>query len=380
MAAYEVFELPYVILYSLFPAGFLPERKDWIMIYSSNTWHEDLEKVLSDLPELKTLENKSVMITGAAGLICSSIVDLFIKYNENHENTIHILAAGRQLKKMTDRFGDYCDRDYFTFITYDASKENNLEDLAADYIIHGAGNAYPGLIIKEPVETMLCNFTGLVQLLNYAKKKDTKRVLYISSSEIYGQKQNQEPYTEGEYGYIDLLNPRNSYSVGKRAAETLCASFSAEYGMETVIVRPGHIYGPTASPDDNRVSSAFAYSAAKGEDLVLKSPGSQIRSYCYCLDCASAILKVLLKGTNCTAYNISNPESIITIREMAGILARSGEVHLSFEVSDDEEKKGFNPMSNSSLDSHKLMTLGWKGIFNAEEGLSHTVKILKDSL
>ena len=68
------------------------------MIYNSTTWHEDLERVLSALPELKTLENKSVMITGAAGLICSSIVDLFIKYNENHENTIHILAAGRQLK------------------------------------------------------------------------------------------------------------------------------------------------------------------------------------------------------------------------------------------------------------------------------------------
>ena len=350
------------------------------MIYNSTTWHEDLERVLSALPELKTLENKSVMITGAAGLICSSIVDLFIKYNENHENTIHILAAGRWLKEMTDRFGDYCDRDYFTFVKYDASKENDLEDTNVDYIIHGASNAYPGLIIKEPVETMLSNFTGLVQLLNYAKKNDTKRVLYISSSEIYGQKEDQDPFREGEYGYIDLLNPRNSYSVGKRAAETLCASFSAEYGTETVIVRPGHIYGPTASPHDNRVSSAFAYSAARGEDLVMKSLGSQIRSYCYCLDCASAILNVLLKGNNCTAYNISNPESIITIREMAELLAESGNVHLSIEAADDEEKKSFNPMTNSSLDSHNLTALGWKGIFKAEEGLSHTVKVLRESL
>lgn len=205
---------------------------------------------------------------------------------------------------------------------------------------------------------MLSNFLGMKYLLDYAKEQGTKRILYISSSEVYGEKDGHEPYKEGQYGYIDLLKSRNSYSVGKRAAETLCASYSDEYGVESVIMRLGHIYGPTASPFDNRVASAWAYSVARGKDIVMKSDGSQIRSYCYCLDCASAIFKVLLCGDNCHAYNISNPESIISIKEMAKILIESAGVQLRIELPTEEEHKGFNPMSNSSLESTNLLKLG----------------------
>jgi nucleoside-diphosphate-sugar epimerase len=235
------------------------------------------------------------------------------------------------------------------------------------------------MIIKEPVETMMSNFLGMKYLLDYAKEQGTERILYISSSEVYGEKEGSEPYKEGQYGYIDLLNSRNSYSVGKRAAETLCASYADEYGMESVIVRPGHIYGPTASPFDKRVASAWSYAVAKGEDIVMKSDGSQIRSYCYCLDCASAMLKVLLCGENCHAYNISNPDSIISIKDMAEILSESAGVKLRMELPTEEEKKGFNPMSNSSLESESLTGLGWHGCFDAKTGFAHTVKILKET-
>ena len=187
------------------------------------------------------------------------------------------------------------------------------------------------------------------------------------------------PFKEGEYGFIELLNARNSYSVGKRAAETLCASYAAEYRVESVIVRPGHIYGPTASRSDNRVSSAWAYDVAQGKDIVMKSDGAQIRSYCYCLDCASAILKVLLKGEHCRAYNISNPDSVISIRQMAELLAKYAGVQLKMELPTEEEKKGFNPMSNSSLDSTALLALGWHGLFDAAQGFRHTLEILKET-
>ena len=176
------------------------------------------------------------------------------------------------------------------------------------------------------------------------------------------------------------MNPRSSYSIGKCAAETLCSSYYDEYGVDSVIIRPGHIYGPTAVESDNRVSSAWAYAVARGEDIVMKSDGSQIRSYCYCLDSASAILKVMLRGESVHAYNISNPESIINIRSMARILAKSAGVELKMELPTEAEKKGFNPMSNSSLDSTELLNLGWRGLFNAERGFSHTVEILKEMI
>ncbi len=349
------------------------------MLYNNALWIADIDKVMKVLPEMNNLAGQSVMITGAAGLICSSVVDILFRYNDTHEKKIQILGAGRSHKEMFARFDSMVDREDFTFVVYDASKTNNYLDVHADYIIHGASNAFPSMIVKEPVETMLSNFGGMKYLLDYAKDQGTKRILYISSSEVYGEKEGNEPYKEGQYGYIDLLKSRNSYSVGKRAAETLCVSYADEYGIESVIVRPGHIYGPTASTYDNRVSSVWAYSVARGEDLVMKSDGAQIRSYCYCLDCASAILKVLLSGEKCHAYNISNPDSIISIKEMAEILTKTAEVQLRMEIPTEEERKAFNPMSNSSLESTSLLNIGWRGCFNAEEGFLHTVKILKET-
>ena len=349
------------------------------MLYDNKNWIADIDKVIEVVPELDELAGKSLMITGAAGLVCSAVVDIIFRYNDTHDKKIQVLAAGRWPEEMSGRFGDLVNRDDFTFVVYDASKTDNVIDVHSDYIIHGASNASPNMIVKEPVETMMSNFLGMKYLLDYAKDQGTKRILYISSSEVYGEKEGSEPYREGQYGYIDLLKARNAYSVGKRAAETLCASYADEYGVESVIVRPGHIYGPTASPYDNRVASAWSYAVAKGEDIVMKSDGSQIRSYCYCLDCASAMLKVLLCGENCHAYNISNPDSIISIKQMAEILVKSAGVKLRMELPTDEERKGFNPMSNSSLESTSLTGLGWRGCFDAEAGFTHTVQILKET-
>lgn len=348
------------------------------MIYDNALWIADIDKVMEVIPEIDRLAGKSVLITGAAGLVCSSVVDVLFRYNDTHEDKIQILAAGRWIEEMRARFHDLVDRPDFHFIVYDASKTDNVIDVHADYIIHGASNAAPAMIVKEPVETMTSNFLGMKYLLDYAREQGTQRILYISSSEVYGEKEGSEPYKEGQYGYIDLLKFRNSYSIGKRAAETLCVSYAEEYGVESVIVRPGHIYGPTASPHDNRVAAAWAYAAAKGEDIVMKSDGAQIRSYCYCLDCASAILKVLLSGENCRAYNISNPDSIISIKDVAEILSRSADVRLKIELPTEEDRKGFNPMSNSSLESSSLLNLGWRGAFDAETGFSHTVEILRE--
>ena len=330
------------------------------------------------MPVLSELVQKKVLVTGSTGLICSAVVDLLIRWNETHEGKIGILAAGRDIQKINDRFAPYSSKEYFTAVLYDSEKADNQFPFDCDYIIHGASNASPNKIISKPVETMLSNFCGMKYLLDYAKEKSVKRVLFVSSSEVYGKKNDSEPFRSDEYGYIDLLNPRNSYSVGKRAAETLCASYYAEYGVDSVIVRPGHIYGPTASESDNRVSSAWAYTVSRGENIIMKSDGAQIRSYCYCLDCASAILTVLLKGESVKAYNVSNADSVISIRKMAEILSSASAVELKTELPTEAEKKGFNPMPNSSLDSTELCNLGWHGLFDAERGFSHTVAVLKE--
>lgn len=149
--------------------------------------------------------------------------------------------------------------------------------------------------------------------------------------------------------------------------------------METVIVRPGHIYGPSASPQDKRISSEFAFKAARGETLEMKSPGFQKRSYCYSIDCAVAILTALLFGKAGEAYNIGHSE-VTTIYEMATIVATAGNTELITAMPTEKEIRMFNPMNNSALNDNKIKKLGYSSIFSAEEGLSHTVKILKEVL
>lgn len=339
---------------------------------------EDMDAVITKASVLEKMRNSSVLITGGTGLICSAVIDVLLRYDEIADGGIDVYVAGRSKERVKKRFSKYYSDSHFHFISYDATS-NNVLDFHSDYIIHGASNSAPKDIMENTVDTMLNNFTALYELLVYAEKQKVKSTLFISSSEIYGKKETIEPFAEEQYGFVDILNPRSSYSCGKRAGETLCSCFSAERGTKTVIVRPGHIYGPTAKRNDSHVSSSFSFDAAEGKNLTLKSAGTQIRSYCYSLDAATAILTVLLKGETANAYNISNPASIITIKTMAKLLAEAGGVNVTFAEASSTEKAGYNPMENSSLKSEKLHKLGWQGLFDAQTGFSHTVRIIKES-
>lgn len=240
------------------------------------------------------------------------------------------------------------------YIQYDALQDFEI-DFIPDYIIYGAGVASPELYTEKPVEVILSNFQGVQFLLEFARKNKIERLLYISSSEVYGKKITEEPFREDMYGKIDIDSIRSSYPIAKRASEMLCKAYYSEYGVDTVIARPGHIYGPSSKKTDKRIASDFAFKSAKGEKLVMKSSGLQRRSYCYSLDCAVQILIVLLKGKSGEAYNIGHDE-VITIRKMSEIFAKAGKTELLMSKPSKAEKKAFNPMNNSSLNNDKALT------------------------
>ena len=328
-------------------------------------YKNDLERTLEHL-NLSALEGISIFITGGLGLICSAVVDLLLTYGK-----IEIYVGARSEKQFQERYDGYRN---VHFVQYDALLPLNL-DIKCDYIIHGAGLSSPELYTNMPVETVLSNFDGLHSLLEYSRDNDTKRLLYISSSEVYGKKITDGPFKEGTYGEIDIDNIRSSYAIAKRASEMLCKAYTSEYGVDTVIIRPGHIYGPSAKKSDKRISSDFAFKAANGDKLEMKSSGMQKRSYCYSLDCAAQILTVLLSGQCGQAYNAGHDE-ITTIREMSSILAKAGDVTLTMAEPTESDLKDFNPMNNSSLDNKKVKELGYRDTFSVEEGLTHTVQII----
>ena len=382
-----------------------------IMNYTENYW-DDTANAAKQIPNLERLFGCSLLITCATGMIGSAVADLIFYLNQQKQANIHLLLAGRSREKMQRRFSHFqMDRDY-EFIFFEAT-DPAIMDLNADYIIHTASNASPAAYTKQPAETMLANLVGLNALLDLMCRSYTRRLLYVSSSEVYGTRMSQKvagenpgnnraleekkthgtepgtssmsaslssvPYREDEYGYVDLLNPRACYPCAKRAAETLCISYDAEYKTDTVIVRPGHIYGPSITASDTRASAQFTRNAVLGQDIVMKSAGAQLRSYCYTLDCASAILTVLLNGQRSTAYNISNPNSIVTIRELAEALAKAAGTKVICQEATASEKKGYNLMDNSSLDSSLLESLGWRPCFSLEEGAAKTIEYLREA-
>lgn len=346
-------------------------------ILSSKTYIEDLRYTVENTDVFEGFREKSIFITGGTGLIGSGIVDLLLMANSIRNLNISLFVAARNEHKAISRFSDFPDEKalmFLKYISYDATKNNTL-DFKVDYIIHAASNAHPKAFVENPVETMISNIDGLKELLDYSRDSNVENVLYVSSSEVYGRKETLKPFKEDEYGYLDILNPRNAYASAKRASETLCASYYKQYGVKSTIVRPGHIFGPTAVISDSRVGSSFAYCAANGEDIVMKSEGKQIRSYCYVLDCATAILTVLLRGESSMAYNIS--DSVISIRELAELYAIEGNVRLIFDLPTESEVKAFNPMDNSSLDGKRIEGIGWHSLFDIKDGTSHTVSALK---
>jgi len=339
------------------------------------SYDDDLRTALGSIPDASRLHGSRILVTGATGMICSSVVDLLLLLNREQDAGITVYVAGRSEQDAVARFGGEAG---VVFVPYDATSSEQIA-LGADldYIIHGASNANPAAYMKLPVETMLANIVGLSAMFDLARASSAGRLLYISSSEVYGQKEGNLPFGENDYGYLDILNQRAGYPSSKRAGESLCVAYGMEYGIDSVVVRPGHIYGPSIRSSDNRISAEITRRAVAGEDIVLKSPGAQLRSHCYSLDCASAILAVLLEGEPSNAYNISNPHSISTIRELAEAVAHAGGVEVRFDLPVGADSVTHNLMVNSSLASDKLEALGWTPAFDLDHGVARMIDVLK---
>ena len=306
------------------------------------------------------------LVTGASGLIGRALVDFLLERGDS------VIAAARSAAK----FAMYENLPRFRFLPYDATR-HFVFDLQVDVVVHAASPASPNLFVGSPVETMMANIYGIDQILKYAVKHPCK-VVYVSSSEVYGKAPpRQNGFIEEDSGYVDILSPRSSYPMGKRAAETLCASYATEYGVDVSIVRPGHIYGPTASESDGRVSSLWPRMAARGEHIVMKSDGAQIRSYTYSKDCASAIVTVALRGKSGEAYNIANPDVACSIRKLAETIAECAGVQVRMEIPSEAEAQAFNQMNNSLLDASKLAALGWTAEYDIRSGIEDTIAKLK---
>lgn len=324
-----------------------------------------------DLPWAK-LSGANILVTGATGLIGGCLAETLMT---NPNRDYHVYASGRNEERARIRFKEFESDEAFHFVKYDVMMPLDY-DVQFDYIIHAASNGSPNFFVRKPVEVMKSNLYGVVNLMEYGLKHGMKRMLYVSSGEVYGEGDGRV-FTEDYSGYVDCTKPRSCYPSSKRAAETLCVSYAAEYGADVVIARPCHVYGPYFTEQDNRVYAQFIRNVLRGEDIVMKSTGEQKRSWCYVVDSVSALLHILLNGKNGEVYNIADPHSNVSIRELAEMIADIGGKKVVMDLPDVEEKKGFNVVTKSVFSIDKIVLLGWMPVSEIQRKLVCTINELK---
>ena len=329
---------------------------------------EFYDNMLAVLPREK-LEAASVLITGANGMIASSLAETLILMNRRMRLGMRIYLLCRSRTKAEERFREYVQDESVSLVIQDVSQPLQME-VSFTYIIHAASSAYPGAFNTVPVDVMKANFIGTLNMLTYAAQYPGTRVLFVSSSEIYGENFDGVPvFTEDTLGKVDPAKFRACYPESKRASETLCMSFQKQYGVDVVIVRPAYIYGKAIIAENTRADAYFLRRVMNKEDVVMYSTGEQVRSYCYVDDCVSGMLFALLKGKSGEVYNIGDPECIVTLHDYAELLTKVGGVRLLYQPETKPEGQVFLQTTRLVLSVDKLRGLGWRPIYTLEEGM-----------
>ena len=339
-------------------------------IIESAIYNEDIQTILKFKCQWEQLRNKTILISGATGLIGTPLVDMLILLNLKFSLGLKLILISRHQKKSKYDFVQYVSHDIFTFFNYDQK---------IDYIIHAASNTHPLQYSKYPVETISTNVFGTWNLLSLAEQNKDCRFLLVSSCEIYGNDiQNlQNGFSENDYGYIDCNNPRSCYNESKRISETMCAAFLAERNINYVIARLCRSYGPSLKKDDTKALSQFLYNATNKNNIILKSKGNQFYSYIYSADAASALIYLLICGENGNAYNVADNKSNITLKDLAELIASYSGVKVVYELPNEIEKKGYSTAIRSILNSGKINSLGWNAQFDIESGIKRTLELLE---
>lgn len=337
---------------------------------------KDLEELIQN-PVFEEFKNSTIMVTGATGLIGSEIVLAFLCANRLKSLNTKIIALVRNLEKAKKIFSCQIDNSNLKIIEQDINNPIEYNE-NVDYVIHTANTTSSKEMLTNPVETINTIVNGTNNILEFAKTKMRKSFCYLSSLEVYGNIISELSIGEDCYGKIDLSNPRSCYPEGKRLAEVLCTSYALEYELDIKIARLTQTFGAGVDINDNRVFAQFAKSVIKNEDIVLHTDGSSLKNYCYITDAVSGILTLLSKGKSGEAYNIANPQTAVSIKDMAQMLSKKYNTQVKFCI--DNKNRGYADKYVIKLSSEKLERLGWQANIGLDEMFEKLIESLRGSI
>ncbi len=302
------------------------------------------------------IKNHRFFVTGATGLIGSNIIDFLLDCG----GIVIGLARNREKAK------EYKFYDRVEWI-WQGMEEQLSYDEDIDYIIHTASPTDSKYFITNPVETINSTIKGLNNVLEFAKNKNIKKLIYTSSMEVYGLCLEDKFLKENEYYSIDCTNIRNSYAEGKKILECLCMSYCLEYNVPISIVRLCQTFGPGVSKNDNRVFAQFAKCVTNNENIILSTKGETKRLYCSLTDCVNGILIALFNGENGQVYNIASDDTYYSIYEMAKKFTKGTD--LSVEIKEQKDNK-YLPTIKFGLDTSKIKKIGFISVDNLDSIIS----------
>lgn len=335
----------------------------------------DLDIILDSAVNWLMYKDKTVLITGSTGRLGRYIIDLLVEIDLRYNLNMKILCAARSLEKFQRVFKDELHFPNVKILCQDVNMAI-VYDGVIDFIFHTAGPAAPVDFNSSPAETLWSHVNGTRNILECARTHNTQKVFYISTVEIYGEWKEERGIREDDMGILRHLNSRACYPEAKRLCETMLAVYKQEYGVRYCGVRLSHTLGPGILLDDGRAFAEFLDCAFKGRNIVLTSNGSAMRTYTYVADVMNAVFRIMEKGEE-TLYNVSAEENLISVRDLAELIASlspSGNTKVRF--SGEVAKLPYLPFKLPIMDTNKIRDLGW----SPKVGLRDMFKWTMDSL
>lgn len=313
----------------------------------------------------------NILITGGAGFIGSHLVDALLA-DDHHVTVVDNFLTGRYHNLQHDEH-----RDQVTLVEQDITESSTAEALPGPYdrVYNLACPASPTGYGKYPIETLLVNSDGLLNMLRIAER-DGARFLQTSTSEVYGDPL-VHPQVETYWGNVNPNGPRSCYDEGKRFAESLTLEFVRRHGIDARLARIFNTYGPRSNPRDGRVVPNFCVQALRGEPLTIYGDGMQTRSFCYIDDLIRGLILLMeTDGLSGEVVNLGNPREFTMLQFAEAVLkvTESASELVFAPLPTDDPKQRCPDISKAKR------LLGWEPTVTLENGLQPTVEYFRKEL
>ena len=328
----------------------------------------EVEVINGDLGEI-SFQDQRILITGGAGFLGSWMCDLLV------EQGAEVICVDNLASGLKSNIASLMDLENFSFIEHDISKPLQIEG-KLDLVIHMASRASPFEFEHYPIQILKVNTLGLWVALGIAKKHQA-RILYTSTSEVYG---NPEvvPTPESYKGNVNSLGPRGCYDEAKRCGEAYVMAYRKQFGLDTRIARIFNTYGPRIRSDGiyGRAIPRFIDQAMNGKPITVFGDGSQSRSFTYLTDQIEGLLRLAaIEEARGCVVNIGNDKETTVLelaRKVLEITGSRSEITFRPLPKDD-------PLRRKPVITRAREILDWRPKVSLEEGLARTIEWYKSA-